>query len=60
MLDPAELIDLSGEAIDLATELAADLAPDADGKRRVNKAEGRAILQKILKLGGHLVRDLAD
>jgi hypothetical protein len=59
-IDAAEAIALAVEAEQLVQFLAKALKPDADGRKRLSKAETRELLIRLGSLSMHVARDMAD
>ena len=55
-----EVLGLQDEIEKLVDELAEAIEPDADGKRRIRKAERRRIIRLCLALASHLVLEALD
>lgn len=59
-IDTKEAILLGLEAEQLAEFLIKSLKKDADGHKRLDKAEVRELLQRLGSLSMHIARDMVD
>ena len=57
-IDPMEAITLGMQAESLAEFLVKALRVDADGHKRLDKAEVRELLQRLASLSMHIARDM--
>jgi len=59
-LTTSEVIELSGDAFALITEIRDALKPDATGRKRITRKEGKRIFRLALALLGNLATDIVD
>ena len=57
---PDEAAEIAKQVAELATFLNAALRRDATGRSRLDKAEGRELLRRLLALGALVARDVVD
>lgn len=58
MFNPEALVNIGTDAVSLANEIRAAVAPDGDGGKKLTKREIAALVPKVTKLLGDLTKAL--